>query len=194
MVYINSSGQPYIFAGRRDIFAGRHDVFAGRHDIFAGRHVYLQAGMTPLHVVELICILLHTIAVRFPVLPVSLPQIPVSIILAHNCLALPGDLMPRIRVGQNHTCIGIYGVCTVFLAGKSPYIRSCTVQVYNSGQPYPGYIKRAVDPFDFILGQLTFAHLHTPGVSAPHTLPNPNHAFSTLPHCPNHAFSTLPHY
>ena len=33
------------------------------------------------------------------------------------------------RVGQNHTFIGIYGVHTVFLAGKSPYIRSFTVQI-----------------------------------------------------------------
>ena len=41
-----------------------------------------------------------------------------------------------LRVGQNHTCIGIYGVHTVFLAGKSPYIRSYTVQIYCSGQPY----------------------------------------------------------
>ena len=40
------------------------------------------------------------------------------------------------RVGQNHTFIGIYGVHTVFLAGKSPYIRSYTVQIYGSGQPY----------------------------------------------------------
>jgi len=29
-----------------------------------------------------------------------------------------------IRVGQNHTFIGIYDVRTVFLAGMSPYIRS----------------------------------------------------------------------
>jgi hypothetical protein len=27
------------------------------------------------------------------------------------------------RVGQNHTFKGIYGVYTVFLAGKSPYVR-----------------------------------------------------------------------
>ena len=40
------------------------------------------------------------------------------------------------RVGQNHTFIGIYGVCTVFLAGKSPYIRSYKVCIYGSGQPY----------------------------------------------------------
>ena len=40
------------------------------------------------------------------------------------------------RVGQNHTFIGIYGVYTVFLAGKSPYIRSNTVCIYGSGQPY----------------------------------------------------------
>ena len=40
------------------------------------------------------------------------------------------------RVGQNHTCIGIYGVCTVSLAGKSPYIRSYTVCIYGSDQFY----------------------------------------------------------
>ena len=44
--------------------------------------------------------------------------------------------VPIIRVGQNYTFIGIYGVHTVFLAGKSPYIRSYTVQIYDSGQPY----------------------------------------------------------
>jgi hypothetical protein len=40
------------------------------------------------------------------------------------------------RVGQNHKLRGIYGVHTVFLAGKSPYIQSDTVQIYGSGQPY----------------------------------------------------------
>jgi len=40
------------------------------------------------------------------------------------------------RVGQNHTCVGIYGVHTLFLAGKSPYIRSYAVCIYGSGQPY----------------------------------------------------------
>jgi len=30
----------------------------------------------------------------------------------------------------------IYGVYTVFLAGKSPNIRSYTVYIYGSGQPY----------------------------------------------------------
>jgi hypothetical protein len=39
------------------------------------------------------------------------------------------------RVGQNHTFIGIYGEHTVFLAGKLPYIRSYTVQMYGHGQP-----------------------------------------------------------
>ena len=41
-----------------------------------------------------------------------------------------------VRVGQNHTFIGIYGVYTVFLAGKSPCIRSYMVCIYDSGQPY----------------------------------------------------------
>ena len=40
------------------------------------------------------------------------------------------------RVGQNHTFIGIYGVYTVLSAGRSPYIRSYTVCIYGSGQPY----------------------------------------------------------
>jgi len=42
------------------------------------------------------------------------------------------------RVGQIHTFIGItiYGVHAVFLAGNSPYIRSYTMQIYGSGQPY----------------------------------------------------------
>jgi len=31
---------------------------------------------------------------------------------------------PKTRDGQNHTYIRIYVVCMVFLAGKSPYIRS----------------------------------------------------------------------
>jgi hypothetical protein len=36
------------------------------------------------------------------------------------------------RVGQNH----IYGAYTVLLAGRSPYIRSYTLHIYGSGQPY----------------------------------------------------------
>jgi hypothetical protein len=40
------------------------------------------------------------------------------------------------RVGQNHIFIRIYGVHKVFLAGKSPNIRSTTVYIYGSGQPY----------------------------------------------------------
>jgi hypothetical protein len=36
------------------------------------------------------------------------------------------------RFGQNH--IYIYGVYTVFLAGKSPNIQSYTVYIYGSGQ------------------------------------------------------------
>ena len=34
--------------------------------------------------------------------------------------------------------IYIYGVYTVFLAGKSPNVRSYTVYIYGSGQPYSG--------------------------------------------------------
>jgi len=44
---------------------------------------------------------------------------------------------PIPRAGQNHTFVGTYGVYTVFLAGKAPYIRPYTVWIYGSGQPYP---------------------------------------------------------
>ena len=44
----------------------------------------------------------------------------------------------RAYLEQHHTFIGIYGVYTVFLAGKSPspYIRSYTVCIHGSGQLY----------------------------------------------------------
>jgi hypothetical protein len=45
----------------------------------------------------------------------------------HTCVIL--------RVDQDHIFIRKYGVHTVFLAGKSPYTRSYTVQIYGSGQP-----------------------------------------------------------
>jgi len=51
-----------------------------------------------------------------------------------------------LRVGQNHTFIGIYGVHTESLAGKSLYIRSYTVQIYGSGQPYSHSV--ALSEFD----------------------------------------------
>jgi hypothetical protein len=40
-----------------------------------------------------------------------------------------------VRVDHNHTYNRIYGVCTAFLAGEYPYIRSYTVYIYGSGQP-----------------------------------------------------------
>jgi len=40
-------------------------------------------------------------------------------------------LCVRCRVGQDHAFIGIYGVHTVFIAGKSPYIRSYVI--YGAG-------------------------------------------------------------
>ena len=47
--------------------------------------------------------------------------------LAHEYVQLPCVC----RVGQNHICgIHIYGVCTAFLAGKSPNIRLYTVFLY----------------------------------------------------------------
>jgi len=43
---------------------------------------------------------------------------------AHTCVIL--------RVGQDHIFVRIYGVHTVFLAGKLPYTRSYTVQIHGS--------------------------------------------------------------
>jgi len=64
------------------------------------------------------------------------------------CVASTCTYDNMIRVGQNHTVIGIYGVHTVFLAGKLPYIRPYTVCIYGSGQPYT-YSKQTVlaNPF-----------------------------------------------
>jgi hypothetical protein len=45
-----------------------------------------------------------------------------------------------IRLGLARTII--YGVYTVFLAGISPNIRSYTVYIYGSGQPYTYTIPR----------------------------------------------------
>jgi len=55
---------------------------------------------------------------------------------SHTCVYMRGNVCACVY-GQNHTFIGVYGVRTVFLAGKLPYIRSYTVQIYGSGQPYP---------------------------------------------------------
>ena len=41
-----------------------------------------------------------------------------------------------VRFARTIHYIRIYGAHTVFLAGKSPYIRSYTVCIYGSGQPY----------------------------------------------------------
>jgi hypothetical protein len=60
---------------------------------------------------------------------------PTLLIYGVNTVVLAG-VYQIYRVGQNHTFIGLYGVYTVFSAGKSPYIRSDTVQKYGSGQPY----------------------------------------------------------
>jgi hypothetical protein len=50
------------------------------------------------------------------------------------------------RIGQSHTNIHIYTVYryTVFLAGKSPSVRSYKMYMYGSGQPYSQAIHLAV--------------------------------------------------
>jgi len=52
------------------------------------------------------------------------------------CVTLTGSSPQITRAGYNHTFIGIYGIHMVLLARKSPYIRSYTVLIYGSGQPY----------------------------------------------------------
>ena len=61
------------------------------------------------------------------------PYMPVYLVISLKTI----PYVHRIcRVGQNHIFVRIYGVHTVFLAGESPYIRSYTVCIYGSGQPY----------------------------------------------------------
>jgi len=52
------------------------------------------------------------------------------------CASAFKGVRPVHEVGHNLTFIGIYGVHTVFSAGKSPCIRPYAVQMYGSGQPY----------------------------------------------------------
>ena len=42
----------------------------------------------------------------------------------HTADQYSASLRSMCRVGQNHTFVGVYGVQTVFLAGKSPYIHT----------------------------------------------------------------------
>jgi hypothetical protein len=44
--------------------------------------------------------------------------------------------LPAARVGHNHTYIHTYIRCIYGIFGKLPYIRSYTVYIYGSGQPY----------------------------------------------------------
>jgi hypothetical protein len=54
----------------------------------------------------------------------------------HRATLARNELLCTSRVGQNHTFIGKHSVHTVLFAGNLPYIRSYTVQMYCSGQPY----------------------------------------------------------
>jgi len=44
----------------------------------------------------------------------------------------------------------IYGVYTVILAGKSPYIRSYTAYIYGSGQPYT-YVYNSISQYIYLV-------------------------------------------
>ena len=61
--------------------------------------------------------------------PICVPSLLISD--AAQLQALP--VLQMFRVGLNHIYIGVY---TVFLAGKSPNIRSYTMYIYSSGKPY----------------------------------------------------------
>jgi hypothetical protein len=54
-------------------------------------------------------------------------RLPPRLVHGNGIVAMQALLMSR--VGQNHKYI--YGVYTVYLAGKSPYIRSYTVYIYR---------------------------------------------------------------
>ena len=77
---------------------------------------------------------------------VSLPQLPrdgqnhiftlcMTAYLVVSLLKIPYMHCIYIYIGLARTTY-IYNACTVFLAGKSPNIRSYTVYIYGSGQPY----------------------------------------------------------
>jgi len=76
---------------------------------------------------------------------------------------LHSDVSCITRVGQNNTFIGIYGVHTVCLAGKSPYIRLYTVQIYGYGQHYASHrlsLLMRIPPSTFVMFAI-LAHIHT---------------------------------
>jgi len=62
----------------------------------------------------------------------------VTLVLYSVCIVRLG--WSHLQANNTHLglarTIYIYGVYTVFLAGKSPNIRSYTVHIYGSGQPY----------------------------------------------------------
>jgi len=91
-------------------------------------HVF--SSILRLFLAILSCLLFHSPSILcYPVMS-SLP------FSAHPWLKGSGQGSLMTRVGRNNTFIGIYGVYTVILAGKSPYIRSYMVCIYGSGQPY----------------------------------------------------------
>jgi hypothetical protein len=63
-----------------------------------------------------------------------------SVASASLCVLIDA-CMVHIEGGPDHIFVRIYGVHTVFLAGKSPYIRSYKVRINGSGQPYARYVR-----------------------------------------------------
>ena len=82
--------------------------------------------MTQQNFLEIIIALqLRPRILKFPCKHVSNFSLTLKIVKCHNITSVQGWPGPYI-----------YGVCTVFLAGKLPNIRSYTVHIYGSGQPY----------------------------------------------------------
>jgi hypothetical protein len=72
--------------------------------------------------------------------------------------------MHTSRVGQNHTYLRIHGKYTVFLAGRTPFVRSYTEHMYASGQPYtPVFAYKRALPLPYLYPTETqnCAHAYT---------------------------------
>ena len=68
---------------------------------------------------------------------IPLPRIPyIHPVYTYKCIVMANPSYVLLGLPRPIYIIYIYGVCAVFLAGKSPNIRSYTVYIYGSGQTY----------------------------------------------------------
>ena len=118
----------------------------------------------------------------------------------------PEPIMHAIYLGLART-IYTYGVCTVFLAGRSPNIRSYTVYVYGSGQPYIYSVFNAqvirqirfwptlsLCPHHYAQLSSCTHHAHIMHTSCPHIMHSYHYAHNMHTSCTHHAHIMPTHY